>query len=309
MRVGLASVAILALLLPASADAQSGRIYRWSDLNSSTRYSDRTEGHATRGVITEIPIRVEPAAVARLRFEHRDGRHLAWIDNTLAGPIEVMVHAVPGTTPASDPPLPARATVPPRQGTVVAVLAPAVELRVEAIPGSPNAQPRDVEYGYPLATTALRITQAWGGRHSHADPGNRHAVDFAAPPGTVVLAARDGVVMQTEGSFDEAAPDDPDALERANFIRVLHHDGTMALYAHLQPAGVHVRVGQHVRRGQAIGLSGNTGRSTAPHLHFAVQANAGMQLRSIPFRMFADAGELKFARDETTAQGASVPSR
>jgi len=34
-----------------------------------------------------------------------------------------------------------------------------------------------------------------------------------------------------------------------------------------------------------------------------------MQLRSIPFRMFADAGELKFARDETTAQGASVPSR
>ncbi|TDK24442.1 M23 family peptidase [Luteimonas aestuarii] len=295
MRACLASAAILALLVPASADAQSGRIYRWSDLNGSTRYSDRTEGHATQGGIAEIPIRVEPAAVARLRFEHRDGRHLAWIDNTLGGPIEVMVHAVPGTTPASDPPLPARATVPSGQGVVVAVLAQATGLRVEAIPGSPSAQPRDVEYGYPLGTAALRITQAWGGRHSHADAGNRHAVDFAAPLGTTVLAARDGVVMQTEGSFDDAAPDDPDALERANFIRVLHHDGTMALYAHLQPGGVHVRVGQRVRRGQAIGLSGNTGRSTAPHLHFVVQANRGMRLESVPFRMFGPRGILRFS--------------
>ena len=50
----------------------------------------------------------------------------------------------------------------------------------------------------------------------------------------------------------------------------------MALYAHLQESGVLVRPGQHVRAGQQIGLSGNTGFTTGPHLHFAVQVNRGM---------------------------------
>ena len=48
---------------------------------------------------------------------------------------------------------------------------------------------------------------------------------------------------------------------------------------------MHVRAGQTVNAGQRIGLSGNTGFSTRPHLHFAVQVNRGMQLVSIPFRM------------------------
>src|SRR5690606_35199252 len=144
-------------------------------------------------------------------------------------------------------------------------------------------------------TTSLRIQQAWGGRYSHADAANRHAVDFATGHGTLVLAARDGVVMQAEGGFQEAGPDDADAEDRANFIRILHDDGTMALYAHLQTGGAQVRPGQRVRRGETIGLSGNTGRSTGPHLHFVVQANRGMRLESLPFRMFGPHGVLRFA--------------
>ena len=53
----------------------------------------------------------------------------------------------------------------------------------------------------------------------------------------------------------------------------------------LAEAGAQVRPGQRVQAGERIGLSGNTGYSTAPHLHFAVQVNRGMQLEAIPFRM------------------------
>jgi len=64
----------------------------------------------------------------------------------------------------------------------------------------------------------------------------------------------------------------------------------MGLYAHLRPEGVLVRAGQRVRTGQTIGLSGNTGFTSGPHLHFAVQVNRGMTLVSLPFRMVGVTG-------------------
>ena len=145
----------------------------------------------------------------------------------------------------------------------------------------------------PLAGVPLRITQGWGGTFSHAYPDNRHAVDFAVAVGVPVLAARDGTVMQVESGFSAAAVDRHFGGQ-ANHVRVLHDDGTMALYAHLDANGVFVRPGQRVRRGQRLGLSGNTGFSTGPHLHFVIQANRGMRLESLPFRMFGPGGILRF---------------
>jgi murein DD-endopeptidase MepM/ murein hydrolase activator NlpD len=55
---------------------------------------------------------------------------------------------------------------------------------------------------------------------------------------------------------------------------------------------VYVRVGERVGVGQQIGASGNTGYSSGPHLHFAVQVNRGMRLASIPFRMVGPDGFL-----------------
>ena len=112
--------------------------------------------------------------------------------------------------------------------------------------------------------------------------------------------------MQVESDFDRAGLNAEKYGGRANFVRILHDDGTMALYAHLKAEAAMVRVGQQVRRGQLIGLSGNTGFTSGPHLHFVLQVNRGMQLRSIPFRMFGPQGILRFGQSrpsDASAEG------
>lgn len=238
----------------------------------------------------------------RLRVEAGDGAWLAWADNTLPGPVEVMLRSSRDGV-AGEPALPARATVPADTSVLVARVHQAATsrgglgLRLDIVPGSVNARPRDYEYLFPLHLPEPRVEQAWGGTYSHADAENRYAVDFAAPPGTTVLAARDGVVLQVEMSTVET----PGHHGDANLIRILHDDGGMAVYAHLAPDGALARPGQRVRRGQPIGVSGNSGASTGPHLHFAVQANRGMHLQSIPFRMFGPGGILRFSEPAADA--------
>lgn len=230
-------------------------------------------------------------ALVRLRVEGASGEYLAWADNALAGPVEVMLRFDRRDNMVGEPALPARATVPAGGSALVARLGlddpsrdGAFELRLDSVPGDPRAAPEDVEYRLPLPSPA-RVEQGYNGDFSHDDAQNRHAIDFMAPVGTPVLAARAGTVMQVESDFEQAGLDRGKYGGRANFVRIVHDDGTMALYAHLKPDGVLVRVGQRVRAGQRIGLSGNTGFTSGPHLHFALQVNRGMRLVSIPFRM------------------------
>jgi murein DD-endopeptidase MepM/ murein hydrolase activator NlpD len=296
---------LIALCAGVASFAHAAKIYKWSDRNGVVHYGDHVPA-VTDTPVTVIPVRTEPGAIARLRLENRDDTYLAWADNKLAGPIEVMLRLSRGDNVAGEPALPARATVPARGSVLVSRLGTIdpsrearSEFRLDVIPGDPSAKPRDVEYGFPLRSTALRIDQGYGGRFSHNDAQNRHAVDFAAEIGTPVLAARDGTVMQVESDFDKAGLNSEKYGGRANFVRIVHDDGSMAMYAHLKTEGVLVRIGQHVRRGQQIGLSGNTGFTTGPHLHFAVQVNRGMQLQSIPFRMFGPQGILRFSEPGT----------
>jgi murein DD-endopeptidase MepM/ murein hydrolase activator NlpD len=298
----------LVLAVPA---ASSNKVYRWTDRNGVVHYGDRVpEGaRAVARDIRVIPVRAEPGAVVRLRVDaDPGGGYGAWADNTLAGPLEVMVRFTHARNVSGDPPLPAEAVVPALGSSRVARITALdpyhdgeFELQLDAMPGDPDAHPRDVLYQLPLRQRTARIDQGYGGRFSHTDPQNRYAVDFAAPLGTPVVAARDGVVMQVERDFDKAGLNLEKYGGRANFVRILHDDGTMAVYAHLQEGGVLVRLGQRVRTGQQIGLSGNTGFTTGPHLHFVVQVNRGMRLASIPVRIAsADGGLLRVPVDTAT---------
>lgn len=115
---------------------------------------------------------------------------------------------------------------------------------------------------------SYRILQGYGSRFSHTGY-ERYAVDFKMAEGTPVHAARDGVVARIEESNDIGCWEDG-CGKYANYIVILHDDGTTGEYYHLQKNGALVEQGQQVTAGERIGLSGNTGHTTTPHLHFAV---------------------------------------
>lgn len=92
-----------------------------------------------------------------------------------------------------------------------------------------------------------------------------NAVDFGAPTGTPILAAASGTVIVAKGTGAYNGG-------FGNFIVIAHEGGVKTLYAHLSK--VQVTVGDSVDQGERIGLMGNTGKSTGPHLHFEIH-NSG----------------------------------
>ena len=91
------------------------------------------------------------------------------------------------------------------------------------------------------------------------------------PEGTPVLAARAGLVVDTQASYDQGGPERSQFYGKANYITLQHNDGTLGRYAHLRFQGVRVTPAKQVQAGEFLGYSGNTGWSTDPHLHFCVQ--------------------------------------
>ena len=112
------------------------------------------------------------------------------------------------------------------------------------------------------------VSQGFNGSATHTGR-SRYAVDFVADVGTRIYAARGGKVISVEDSFNKGGFSKAFGAF-ANYINIEHTDGTIAKYYHLKQYGVNVKVGQYVSRGQFIGLSGNTGYSSGPHLHFGV---------------------------------------
>ena len=136
--------------------------------------------------------------------------------------------------------------------------------------------PHAAEESYPLL-------QGFGSSFSHTGL-EEFTLDFDMPLGTPVHAARDGIVVRTVSRHDRACWE-PRCGRHANFIVVLHDDDSTGEYFHLMKDGVTVTVGERVVAGQLIGYSGNTGKSTMPHLHFGVyRAVAWGRTQSVPVR-------------------------
>ncbi len=132
--------------------------------------------------------------------------------------------------------------------------------------------------------------------------------DFAAPVGTPVMAAGDGLVERA-GPFSTYG----------NYVKIRHGDRYETAYAHLSRFGPGIRTGSQVRQGQIIGYVGTTGRSTGPHLHYEVLFNGsqvnpmglrvptGRNLAGRDLQLFqAERARIDTLREERAREGAST---
>ena len=138
---------------------------------------------------------------------------------------------------------------------------------------------------------------------SYAGDGTRNEQYFAF--GAEILSVADGTVVSVRDGMPEEAPHQPTVAVQhpadyaGNHVVVQIQPDVFAFYAHLQPGSVAVQVGERVTTGQLLGLLGNTGNTTEPHLHF--------QLSDGP-DIFA-ANNLPFVFDRYTLAGTLDPER
>ncbi len=110
------------------------------------------------------------------------------------------------------------------------------------------------------------LIQGYFSRGTHK---NRAALDFKMKRGTKVCAVRDGVVTRVKEDGKKGGGNIK-YRSYGNLIVIQHDDQTRSGYWHLKYNGALVNVGDTVKQGQVIGLSGKTGYTYLPHLHFIV---------------------------------------
>lgn len=289
---------VLACLSTLSMPSDAKKLYKYQDKQGRWYYTDKKPSAKQS---EELKVEVRQISVeARQRVwlnQIGEKQHPEFvIRNDYFGPIEVEVLISKHKNVRATPALPKKFVISPGVSESLFALGAIDEyqgwqygLNYRYSLGEPSARhDRQAIYYPPFASyRKFQITQAFNGQFSHTNEQNKYAVDFAMSEGSKVHAARAGVVMSLENDFFKGGIDKQAYKARANSIRILHDDGSMAVYAHLQVERAQVYEGMRVKAGQLIAYSGNTGFSSGPHLHFSVQVNQGMTLVAVPFK-FSD---------------------
>lgn len=282
---------VVTLLLLLTALAGHAQVYTWEDERGLRHYSDRRPEGRSDVKTVGMPREARKMVTVRRGGERHFPEHFFF--NRYHGPAEIELSLAEADNVDAQPALPARFVLPGnsemglvRFGAVDPTAAFSYRLAYSLVPGAPLANlPDDLDFYPPFARgDSYPISQGLDDDQTHQDAANRYAVDIVMPLGTPVLAARGGTVMDSEDGFPDRGRKDERLLEKANFVRILHEDGTMAVYAHLRQHSVRVRPGMRIPAGHRIAASGNSGFSSGPHLHFVVQMNIGMALESLPLR-------------------------
>jgi murein DD-endopeptidase MepM/ murein hydrolase activator NlpD len=283
---------VIAVFLASAGNVSAQALYKYRSEDGSWIYSDRPPPGEQEVETRVLPTGDQPPFVT-VSTQIESGIFRFAANNEFHVPVEIILALDSFRHVALPPPnLEMRWLVAPRSGLTLLELdvqedggAPDVGFRYLWIPGDPASQHAPQQpYRAPFAVAKdFPLTQAYPMASTHNTPDSRYAVDIAMPVGTNVYAARSGVVFEVASNNFRSGVDKDRFAAEANLVRIMHDDGTHAVYAHLNWNTIRVRPGDRVRRGEYIADSGNTGFSSGPHLHFAVLQNMGMRLESVPF--------------------------
>ncbi len=275
-------------------------LYSYRDENGVQVYSDVPPAAGQVYERQSIKSSSIVSPVVTFRRELGSDSVTLWADNPCYCVTEVVARAVDSNALTVLPEISNRVVVPARSMTKILTLSGGspramglVEFETGWILGDPQATHTPGQpYRPPFAAARqFLISQAFPDAQTHSTPDSRYAVDIAMPEQTTVYAARGGVVIDVAHSNFRGGDDFGKFGAQANLVKIVHDDGSIALYAHLSWDSIRVRPGQRVERGEAIAASGNTGFSTGPHLHFVVVRNAGLRSESVPVSFSAAAGQ------------------
>lgn len=266
------------------------KLYKYKDEQNRWYYSDKPPNTKQKVEVRQLKAAPKRHVWLEKTGEKRKPEYFAI--NNFYGPVEVEVAFTEKNNVYSKPDLPQRFTVLPgksktlfQMGAINEYSSWQFSIQYRYTIGNPLVNyESSATYLPPFAKNSkFFISQAFNGYFSHTDKQNQYAVDIVMPIDTPVHAARSGVVIEVDNDYFNSGTNKA-YKSRANSIRIIHADGSMAIYAHLALEKAQVYPGLKVSAGQLIGYSGNTGFSSGPHLHFAVQINQGMELVSVPFK-------------------------
>lgn len=261
----------LLLLLAAAAD--SADVYRYQDADGRWRFSDKKPNTIHDTVTFKQEAREpEPALLMR----EVNGLSQLYLSNPWWAPVQFELSGDEGV---------ALSQVVAAQSEIL--LEPGIApqgLRYRYTLGDPAAVFNGEPLAVPVAAVGkFRISQGFNGAFSHTDEANRYAVDIAMQVGDDVVAAREGTVVTVKDDYHMGGQNDF-FIDKANLVRVLHSDGSFAVYGHILLGSAAVQPGQTVGVGQKLARCGSSGFSTGPHLHFVVQVARKRGWQSVPFQ-------------------------
>jgi len=284
----LATLLALLLSLPASADKVYSKVYskvyKYRDSQGHWHFGDKKPASANYEEIATRQPRQLPDVILQVDKQKPPYRLIA--ENLLYAPIRLQINFEDQSPPITK-------LINAREKNLVHIASGAFipKFSYRYLIGDPDAKPDGAALASPFAAfDSQKITQAFNGRFSHQHDGSRFAIDIALPVGTHVVAARSGIVVQTQGKFVMGGVSSTYFLDKANSVKVMHSDGSFAAYVHLLPDSIVVKPGDHVTEGDLLARSGSSGYSSGPHLHFALLVAGASQLMSIPFHLRDAAG-------------------
>lgn len=281
----------LMLIAHGSGNAGAQSLYKYQADDGSWVFTDKLPDDTLNVEVRALPKGTVPPSV-QVFTQVRD-RQLQFVAHNEFPVAFELVLALDSLTDVELPPsdVELRWVLEPDSETILLELAaaadnvvPQAKFRFIALPGDPSGRHEpESPYRAPFAVARnYPITQAHPMADTHRTPDSRYAVDIAMPIGTDIYAARSGIVFEVASTNFRGGVDAEEFASAANLVRIMHDDGTHAVYAHLNWNTIRVRPGDRVERGEYIADSGNTGFSSGPHLHFAVLQNLGLRIESVP---------------------------